>query len=77
MGRDLRRYASQTNVRLGIGGILLLFIVGDGLIYVIYGRGAALMGMLCLILGLAPLTLIWLALTGLDWVVKKADRRDL
>lgn len=75
MGRDLRRYASQTNVRLGIGGILLLFVVGDGLIYLIYGRGAALMGLLCLLLGLAPLALIWLALTGLDWVVKRANRK--
>jgi hypothetical protein len=75
MGRDLRRYARQTNVRLGIGGILLLLVVGDGLIYLIYGRGAALMGLLCLLLGLAPLALIWLALTGLDWVVKKAGRQ--
>jgi branched-chain amino acid transport system ATP-binding protein len=55
MARDLRRYASQTNFRLGVGGILLLFVVGDGLIYLIYGRGAALMGLLCLLLGLAPL----------------------
>lgn len=74
MARDLRRYARQTNVRLFIGGILLLFLVGDGLIYAIYGQGAALLGFTCLLLGLAPLVLIWLALWLLDVVVRRADR---
>lgn len=71
MGRDLRAYASQTNARLLVGFVILLFIIGDGLIYVIYGKGAALMGALCLIGGLAPLLLIWLALKSIDWIVKK------
>ena len=75
MGRDLREYARQTNVRLLVGFILLLFVVGDGLVYLIYGRGAALMGALCLLGGLAPLLLIWLALVGMDWIVKR-DRDD-
>ena len=73
MSRDLRKYASQTNTRLIAGGILLLFIVGDGLIYLFYGKDAALMGVICLLFGLAPLVLIWLALAGLDWIVKRAD----
>ena len=70
MSRDLRRYARQTNVRLLVGFSLLLFIVGDGLIYVFYGRGAALMGLFCLAAGLAPLLLIWLVLWLMDWVVR-------
>jgi uncharacterized SAM-binding protein YcdF (DUF218 family) len=74
MSRDLRRYARDTNLRLMLGGVLLLFLVGDSLIYLIYGRGAALMGVACLLLGLAPLTLIWLALALLDWVVRRSDR---
>ncbi len=73
MSRDLRRYARQTNARLLVGFFLLLFIVGDGLIFVLYGRGAALMGVLCTVLGLAPLVLIWIVLTLLEWLVKKAD----
>ena len=73
MTRDLRRYANQTNIRLWIGFILLLFVVGDGLVYVIYGKGAALMGAACLLLGLAPLVLIGLVMWGLDWIVKRAD----
>ncbi len=74
MIRDLRRYAQQTHARLIIGGILLLFLVGDGLIYIIYGRGAATLGFVCLLAGLAPLLLIWLALAILDWIVRRADQ---
>ena len=53
MSRDLRQYARQTNFRLIVGFILLLFIVGDGLIYLFYGQGAALMGLICLLGGFA------------------------
>lgn len=75
MSRDLRRYARQTNLRLLIGGILLLFLVGDGLIFMFYGREAALMGLICLILGLSPLVLIWLILYVFQWLVKQANER--
>jgi len=74
MTRDLRKYAQQTHVRLIIGGILLLFLVGDGLIYIVYGRGAAIFGFACLLAGMAPLLLIWLALTLLDLIVRRANR---
>jgi len=74
MARDLRHYARQTNFRLAAGGILLLLVVGDGLIYWIYGRNAALMGLVCLLAGLLPLVLIALALWGLDWIVRRANR---
>ena len=73
MSKDLRKYAQQTTTRLVIGFLLLLLVVGEGLIYVIYGRGAALMGLLCMLGGLAPLLLIALALWGIDWIVKKSD----
>ncbi|HSB66140.1 MAG TPA: hypothetical protein VLD65_06145 [Anaerolineales bacterium] len=74
MTRDLRRYAQQTHVRLILGGILLLFLVGDGLIYLIYGKGAATFGFVCLLAGMAPLLLIWLALTLLEWIARRANR---
>ena len=74
MSRDLRRYSRQTNFRLILGGILLLYLVGDGLIYWIYGSGAALMGLLCLTAGLAPLLLIILILGVMEWIVKRADQ---
>jgi hypothetical protein len=74
MTRDLRRYARQTNIRLALGALLLLFLVGDGLIYLIYGRGAAIMGFLCLIGGLIPVLLTFLILFLIDWIVKHGDR---
>ncbi|MBN2547645.1 MAG: hypothetical protein JXB15_00695 [Anaerolineales bacterium] len=73
MTRDLRRYTRQTNARLILGGILLLYLVGDGLIYLIYGRGAALMGLVCLTAGLLPVLLVWLILLLMEWLAKKAD----
>ncbi len=69
--RDLRTYGRQTTTRLIVGGLSMLFIVGGGLIYWIYGPGAAAFGLLCLGAGLFPLVLIWLALWLMDWVVKR------
>jgi len=74
MTRDLRKYARQTNVRLGVGALLLLLIVGTGLIYYIYGPGAAVGGLLCLIAVLLPIGLIFLSLAILDWIQKRANR---
>ena len=74
--RDLRRYAQQTQVRLLLGGLFLLFIVGDGLILIFYGKGAALFGLVCLVLGLAPVGLIILFLAVADWILKRADQGE-
>lgn len=74
MSRDLRKYARQTSVQLAVGAILLLFLVGDGLIYLIYGKGAAMMGLSCLLIGLAPIVLIVFLMLLLNWIVKLANR---
>ncbi len=71
MKRDLREYAKQTNIQLAIAALVLLFGVGLGLIYIIYGPGAAGVGLLCLLGGLVPIALILLALVGIDWIVKR------
>jgi hypothetical protein len=71
--KDLRKYAGQTNFRLFIGGVLLMYLVGIGLVYIIYGEGAALMGILCLSGGLIPIILIAIVLWIMDWIVKRAD----
>ncbi|MEA3351386.1 MAG: hypothetical protein U9Q82_12250, partial [Chloroflexota bacterium] len=65
----------QTNFRLLVGFIILLFLAGDGLIYAFYGKGAAIMGLLCLGAGIAPLLLIGLILWAMEWFVKRAKRR--
>ncbi|MFN2126294.1 MAG: hypothetical protein ACK2TU_00400 [Anaerolineales bacterium] len=72
MSRDLRKYTRQTNNRLLAGGIIILFVVGDGLIYLFYGKNAAITGLICLIAGLLPLIIIWIILSLMGWVVKRS-----
>ena len=76
MSRDIRRYASQTTFRAAIGAVLLLFIVGLGLVWLIYGPAAALTGLLCLLGALVPIGLIALVIWGMDWMVKRSNDKD-
>jgi hypothetical protein len=76
MKRDLREYTQQTNFRIVAGAIFMLFVVGLGLIWIIYGFGAAMMGLLCLLGAFVPIGLILFSLYGLDWIVKRANRDE-
>lgn len=46
--RDLRKFARQTQNRVVIGLFLLVATLGIFLIYFLYGKNAALFGLLCL-----------------------------
>jgi len=72
--RDLNKYKRDTNTRLVIGAVVLIFLIGDGLIFLIYGTGPGLMGLTCLFIGLIPVLLISLVIYIIDWSVKRADR---
>lgn len=72
--RDLNKYKRETNTRLVIGAILLIFLIGDGLIFLIYGSGPGLMGLTCILTGLIPVLLITLVIYFFDWSVKRANR---
>jgi hypothetical protein len=72
--RDLRKYASRTNIQLAVGGLLLVFVVGVGLIALIYGPGAALMGFLCILGGVILIGLIALLVFGLDVILKRINK---
>jgi hypothetical protein len=74
MSHDLRRYGSQTTLRLVIGALILLFTIGLGAIWIIYGPYAAMMGLACLLGALVPIGLIAFFIFGLDWIVKRANR---
>jgi hypothetical protein len=74
VSRDLRAYARRTNVRLAVGAFFLLFVIGIGLIYFVYGKEAALFGFLCFLGALLPIGLILLFLAIIDWIVKRAGR---
>jgi hypothetical protein len=76
MNRDLRKYMKDTNVRLIAGALIMLFIVGLGLIWIIYGFGAAVMGFLCILGAMVPIALILLFLNLSDWILKRAGRDD-
>ena len=74
--RDLREFARKTNVRLVVGFVLLLFLVGDGLIYLFYGGGAAITGLICILGGFVPIILIIGLFAVMDFVIKKANEED-
>lgn len=71
---DLGKYKNETNLRLILGAMILLFLVGDGLIFYIYGASSALMGLICMILGFVPILLVVIVLKIVDWSVKRANR---
>ena len=73
--RDLREYAKQTNIRLAVGAFLLLFIIGVGLIWLIYGGGAAGMAFTCLLAALVPVILILFVFLTIEWILKRAGSK--
>jgi hypothetical protein len=73
---DLKKFDNQTITRLIAGGIGILFLVGDGLIYLIYGQQAAMMGLLCLLGAMVPIGLIMGVIWFMDWIVKRAHRNS-
>ncbi len=74
MSRDLHKYARETQWRLLIGALVLLFGVGVGLIYLIYGPGAAGMALFCLGAGLVPVGLILFVFWVADRILQRALR---
>lgn len=75
MSRDVREYSKQTIIRLIVGALVLLFVVGLGLIWLNYGGGAASFGFICLLAGLSPVVLILFVFVVADWMMKRAGRK--
>jgi hypothetical protein len=74
--KDLREFSRKTNIRLVIGFVLILFLVGDGLVYLIYGKNAAISGAICILGGLIPIGLIGGLFLLIDFVIKKANEEE-
>jgi hypothetical protein len=70
--RDLRRYASGTQFRLAIGAILLL-LLGDLLVWWIYGWAVARSALLCTGFGLLLGLLIAAWFLVLRWLARRAE----
>ncbi len=71
IGRDLRRYASSTQVRLAIGAIILL-ILGDGLVWWLYGWPTARSALLCTGFGLVLAFMVAAWFWLLSWFARRA-----
>jgi hypothetical protein len=71
VSRDLREFTRQTHTRMIAGFLVLVFLVGDGMIFLFYGKGAGLMGLFCLLGALVLVGLVALMLWILDRAVKK------
>jgi hypothetical protein len=70
-GRDLRKYARNTTIQLFVGGLLLLLIVGNGLIWWLYGSAAVRTSLICMLVFAVPLVLAFGGLGVMDWIVKR------
>jgi hypothetical protein len=56
------RHSQQTQSRLALGGLLILLVVGGGLVWLFYGRAAALTAVTCILSVGAVFGLLWLLL---------------
>lgn len=66
---DLDRHRRQTYTRLVVGGLSILVVVGGGLVWLLYGRAAALTAIACLLAPVGVLALLWLILSLLELFV--------
>ena len=77
--RDMRAYSRGTFIRLGVFGILLIFVVGNILVRWIYGPEAFGLSLSCMSVALIPGILITGILALMNWLVRRArdDGSDL
>jgi hypothetical protein len=61
------RFQKSTEAQLVVGFFILLYVVGGGLIWGFYGRGGAILAMLCMTGGL----LFFLLLYAIVWLMGK------
>jgi hypothetical protein len=70
---NLERHRRQTQVRLVVGGLIILVVVGGGLVWLIYGRAAAITAVACLLAMGSIFGLLWLILSLLERWVKEDE----
>ena len=71
MTRDLREYTKKTRTRLVLGFLILVFLVGDGLIFLFYGKESGLFGFVCILGALVPVLLVFIFLEIAERIVNK------
>ena len=73
---DLRRHRALTDRNLLVGFFALLCGVGGGLIFLVYGGGAALTGVLCIAAAATLAGLVTLIMLGIERLSEWLDRED-
>ena len=73
---DLRRHRETTDRNLLLGFFAVLFIVGGGLIFWIYGGGALATGLVCMAGGALLTGLVLLIMLGLQWLSLWLDKTE-
>lgn len=68
---NTRAHRARTDRNLLLGFFALLFIVGGGLIWYLYGAGAAALGVACMALGAVLVGVLALVMMGLEWLSKR------
>ena len=63
---DYRGFRKKTDRNLAIAVVVMLVGVGGALIAFIYGGGAAILGVVCLLAGAGLFGLVWLILTLME-----------
>ena len=63
---DYRAMRRRNDRALFLAVIAVLLVVGGGLIYIIYGTGALITGLACLLFGVGILLLLWLIMSGIE-----------
>jgi hypothetical protein len=72
-----RQHRERTDRNLLLGFFALLFIVGGGLIAVLYGSGAAAMGVGCMAAGAVLAGVVVLVMLGIQWLSDWLERREM
>lgn len=63
---DIRAYRRRTDRNLALAVVIFLVGVGGALIGLIYGGGALILGLTCLLFGVGLFGLVWLILTLIE-----------
>lgn len=71
--QSLDNHRRVTERNLILGGFIILFFVGGGLIWLFYGSNAALLGVLCFLGGFALIGLLYLILKLFERLSRSPD----
>jgi hypothetical protein len=73
----MRGHRERTDRNLLLGFFALLFVVGGGLIWLLYGGSAAALGVVCIALGAVLAGLVIFIMLLIGWLSAWLDKRAM